>query len=551
MPAAMRRIWAVGVVLVCIGPACGDGAGPRRDGGAGTQPPAPVCNPTAGGPYWIEEGQTVTAQASCATGRTMPPRSFEMKDLPAGAVFDRESGRLTWTTKLDQAAVYLLPISLEGSTETGELKIGVADRFDGPGNAPVTDLTRYTEEFGLPVLHLITRPSIGRIDYTPATVVYRGRRYEGVEAKYRGNSSFGYPKKNYTIKFARDDKFNEPGLAGGFRKKRKLMLITPFDDGSFIRWRLAFELWNRMDRRNIRIQHFAGIVYVNGEYQGLYVFADKIDGFLLEDHGLDQDSDIYMGITHNANFGAFRYNEPMPQDETTLKTSHDEGYEKKEGFPEAGQPGALDEMAKFSEFVANSDEAAFTERAPAVLDLQSYYNWIIHATATQAWDTLGKNALHYRDPLGDQPWRVVLWDFNESFGQRWQTERFARFVDPKDIVYQETGGFGYTNRNYLWRRLWNHPRFGPELRARYGRLLRDEIKVETVLDDVDRFAGEVADAVPRDDRKWRRLHLTYRPFAFRNDFNDFRGEVEYVRRWVEGRWAFLRDRYPSGETGAK
>jgi hypothetical protein len=221
-----------------------------------------------------------------------------------------------------------------------------------------------------------------------------------------------------------------------------------------------------------------------------------------------------------------------------------EGFEKKEGLPLMGQAGAMDDIIKLGNFVAKSDNATFTAEIAKTVNMQDHYNWIIYATAIEAMDTLGKNALHYHDPMKPaEPWRLSLWDFNEAFGQNWraQPKPNLTLTDPAEIIYVATGGQGYTNRNWLWRRLWNHATFGPEVRARYGKLIRNEIKLDVVLASFEQMVKETADGARRDERKWGAM---FRAYYTRPPTATYDAEVTYVRQWIKDRWGFLATKYP-------
>lgn len=479
------------------------------------------CGPSGGGPHWLLEGDPLVIQVACDTGIANAGDRFELLDLPAGAVYDPATATLSWTPGLDQGGVYSIAITAIDFREVGTVKIGVADRWDAPDNVPVVDPTIYTEEFGLPVLHLQTAPDITDELYTPAVTVYRGHTY-AMEAKLRGAASLGYPKNSYTLKFTKDDKFQEPDLAGGFVDKRKLVLISTFDDNAYVRQRLAYELWNALDPEHLQIQVYSGVVFLNGAYYGLYTFSDHVSDYLMEEHGLSQDGNLYKARTHDANF------------RLAGKSSPHDGLTKEEGLPLDGEPGAYDDLDAFITFVDDSSDAEFDADVDAWCDRRDYENWWIFVSLIMGDDSAGKNSYHYHDPLGG-PWRFAPWDFNDSFGQTWQSARKGFDVPPED----------YTWANEMFVRLLDSDAFGAPLRDRYAAALGDgPYAIDQVLARYDAMVDETSVSAHRDEGRWRNEYLAYPGWNWRDDFTTYDEEVEYMRQWLVDRWAFVGAIYP-------
>ncbi len=489
--------------------------GREPDSGASAEPPGlddgtSACRPEAGGPHSIEEGEALVAEVRCGTGLPLDGAAFTLTNLPAGASYDAASGQLRWTPRLDQAGIHVVTIAARELGEQGRARIAVADRFDHPFNVPIASEARYTDEMGLPVLHLQVAPDVGEA-YVPAKVWYGGHLY-GIEAKRRGRSSLDYPKNSFTLKFDKGDKFND--ASRGFAGKRRIVLVSTFDDNSYVRQRLSYEVWNRVSAGKIEIRSFSAVVYLNGQYQGLYTVADNIDGNLVEDHGLPESGNLYKGIDHEANFAVLPYPDI---------------WEKKEGPSLDVDPAAYDDLIELVSFVAESDAETFRAQVGSRIDLRDYWAWLITTTAIAATDSLGKNAYHYHDPRSGI-WRVVPWDFNASFGQAWNTAREPVGLDAIEL------GRGW---NRLFQRLLDDPVLGPRTRDRYAEALENDLRVDRVLALLDALTAEVAPSARRDERRWRADYLRYERWADRRDFTDFEGEVAYVRSWISRRWPFL------------
>jgi hypothetical protein len=531
-----------------------------------------MCAPTGGGPYWVEEGQAVIFQISCSTGRQLAGADFMLGALPAGATYDATTATVKWTPGLDQAAVYLITATARPFGETGEVKVGVADRFDDPKNVKVADPAKLTEEFGLPVFHItadLDGPSYKTVfndyatrgssksqgcivpcttdpSYAQGTVVYRGKTYQA-EAHYRGATSLKLPKKSITIRFDKNQPFGEPVMAEGrIRQRRHITLTQTFDDNSYTRWGLAFEVWNRTSPMTVQIAHYPAVVYLNGAYWGLYQVSDKIDTDLFKANGLDPNGNVYMAITHAGNFfSQMRDDDNNPR----AKLCPWEGFAQKNGSPGECDgttfvPQAYDDIVKFSSWVALTPDTQFNADVASQLDVRDYVSWFITVTLIDDNDSFEKNGCHYHDADASTPWRAILWDHNASLGQYYNTARSAPTRSLMSVA-SNTPQSSF-NANNLFRRLWNHPVHGPTMRARYSSLLKSELKVDTIVALLDAMAKEVDASAKRDERKWQSQYRMYYAASRGTppDWTTNAEEVPYVRDWIKKRWANVQGQLP-------
>lgn len=513
--------------LLCASFAGGIGCGSdRSDGGGGgsktpdSSPtptpdtgPTPIpaaCQPTAGGPHWILEGETLHVTLSCATGAAAEG-GFAVDPLPAGAAFDAGTSTLAWTPALDAAAVYHLDLRVAGTGETGRVTIGVADRWEDPSNVPVLDASKYTEEFGLPVFFLSPAP-VSDDEYAPTTIVYRGHTYIA-EAKKRGVTSLSYPKNSYTLRFDREDKFDDEDR--GFDGVRRLALTQTFDDNSYMRNRLAFTLWNRLDPNHVQVKCYSAVVYLDGEYWGLYTVTDHIDDSLMKDNGLGEDGNMFKAITHEANW------------DTTYagaqKWALRQGFVKTEGLPEHGTSGAYTDLERLVAFVGTASNATFYAELDDRIETRDYMHWWIFARMIHAEDSASKNSFHYH-PVGGK-WRYIPWDFNASFGQSYATVRRSPSTSND-----------FTHRNKIFARMLANADRRAQIDTLYREALDGPWKLDDLLAIVDAFDAEIAVSARRDERKWRNAYRSYPPWSARTDFTDFDGEVDYLRAWLIDRW---------------
>lgn len=473
------------------------------------------CRPTAGPPIWVEEGQYVEARIRCAKGISHAPGEFSIANLPDGARFDSANATLTWTPRLDQAAVYELQIISNTYQEQGTLKIGVADAFDTPGNVPIRSATSYTEELGIPVLHLESSSSLPQEGYAPATIVYRGKVY-AAEAKFRGRSSRKYPKRSFTLKFPNANRFSDPEK--DFLDRKKVVLITNFNDNSSLRHRLGFDLWNWMDPGHIPVKTFSVALFWNGRYHGLYTLGDHIDKHFIAGLGLPEGGNIYKAVD-----SAGQFSQPGGDG------SRHSGYEKKAGSPAEGEPGAFADLGLLIEAIS-SRGSNFASEFRRLTEAEEFFDWWIFSTYVVGHDLVRKNYYLYRSPGGT--FRYIPWDLDGIFGQAYDTRRedFDRTSD-------------FSNRNLLFDRFLETRSMQEEIAERYAQLLAGPLRPERIQARLDELKAELALAAPRDERRWG---IAYQTYWARTDLNSWAAEVAYIRDWIARRHAFQSERFGRG-----
>ncbi|WP_428267829.1 CotH kinase family protein [Haliangium sp.] len=536
-PPRRPRHLLVGLALAALA-GCGDDPAPGESGpdaglgadAAGSEigpdaapGPALLCQPA---PYWLSEGEVVEIPLLCDQDEGLSGADVVIDGLPAGADYDPEAATITWQPGLDQAAVYQIETSLPDRGDAATITVGVADAWDQAGNQPVVDPSAYPLEYGLPVFFLRPAPPLEAFPdqddspYVNAIVDYGGSTYY-LQARVRGQTSRSYPKQSYTLRFQGALPFSDPEVAGGFIDKHRVVLTTTFDDNSYLRQRLAFELWNQLDPEHVQVQSFMAVVYLDGEFTGLYTVTDHLDEDLLRQQGLGGDGNLYKAINHDANFRADR----TFSDEPKL-TLHD-GLEKKAGVP-------ADDFADIEalfRFVIDSDDATFAAELGERVALGDYLDWLILASFIAGDDNAGKNAYHYNP--GDGPWRMAPWDLNATFGQDWTTARRAA----EDLDH-------YESMNRLFERVMSIPSLRDALAARYRAALDGPLATDALRGRIDALADEIAPVARRDQDRWRSTYESYEGWEGRTDYTSHDEELEYLKTWIDTRWALLDARYP-------
>jgi len=517
----------------------GDGAGKGEGEGEGEvafegegegeiEIPADACDPVVDGSASIGEGDVLDVLIRCATGKLVDFEVPSIPVLPTGLSLDADN-HLRWTTDLDDATVVDVEVRDPETREKVIVHVAVADAFGVEGNVPVVDPLTYTEELGLPVLFLSAQPQ--REEYVDAELVADGHRY-AIETKLRGASSLGYPKRSFTLKFDTDDRFNLAPRAGqttasAFVDKKKVVLVSTFDDHAYVRQRLAYQVWNRTgDGGHVIIGSTSVAVYVDGLYFGLYALVDHVDRDLFEESlGLDDGGQLYKAVNHDASFR----NAGNPS----------AGYERRDE-PDVDAVAPFSDLGALITFANTATDEEFATGLGAFIDVDDVIDWWVFATAIAGEDSYGKNSYLYRpatqtDDSGVEVtpvFRFAPWDFNQSFGQSWQTSRVGADM-PIDSGWP-------MQTNLLWERLLRSDDENA-LRERYGSEIEFALGEREVATLFETMVQETEAAARKDASVWADDYLGYFGHA---DLGDYDSEVELVRGWIAARWSFLRTQAP-------
>jgi hypothetical protein len=473
-----------------------------------------LCGPQlAVDPVQPQEGETVTLELACLGGAADG----------RGALIVGAAGEPT----LDSTASFAPSLSDAGHhaflaatwtsdpetpPETTLADVNVADAWADPKNVLV-DPVAYTDEWGLPVIHLFPKGPLGA-DYVPATATFQGHTYT-MTAKYRGAASYSYPQKSFTLEFEEKDSIDLGDWDMGHRDH--LVLITTFDDNSYVRQKLVYDLWAGLaeDARADRMvpRTFFTVLYVDGVYFGLYTAIDHIDDEFARDMGLGGDGNMYKAVDHNGNF----YRESVYGGEKA--TLHD-GYEKKEGLPE-DDFSDLDALVAFS---ADSDDDTFRAQAPEWIRVDEFVDWFFLVLYTSAYDSGGKNSYLYDDaPSTDIEFRFTPWDMNDSLGQDWLTYRAD--ASASTSYWMAING--------IFRHLLTHPDSAAEIAARADHLLNDgTFELGAVQARVDALQASLGRNADREWERWGDRYQSYSGWRRRDDFTTPAEEVDYLRAWL-------------------
>ena len=297
-----------------------------------------------------------------------------------------------------------------------------------------------------------------RLELPGAVSLYRdGKCFTvGCGIAMNGETSLSEFKKNMSLRFR--DCYGQETLqydifGGGATEFTNLLLRAGQDqDSAIIRNELAQALCDTARARVVNQRSIWCVLYVNGEYRGLYTLKEKANEQLYASlEGISRDSVELVEAA--APFGSdFEVNVIEPGYTNALLT--EEGY------------------------------AAFCE----CVDIDSFIDWLILEGFCSNTDVTMGNVRYVRSNETDGKWHFMFYDLDAAF--RATTSQFSNLMTPFSADHIQI--------SVPVLKLMQNPAFKERFLTRTAELLRDSLTNEAILEEIDRQCAIIAPEVARD-----------------------------------------------------
>ena len=378
------------------------------------------------------------------------------------------------------------------------------------------DSPKLTFEPNLPVIFLTAKGQIDKVQKTPCTLAMMtpgqlhtddSNSWTGT-LKLHGGVSAGFPKRSFALTLASSTRLLD------LRQSAHWVLNAVFIDRSFMRHKLSYDLFRSLDKPDARRFAVASRfveVFFNGDYHGLYLLMERVDGPLL---GLRQFGSnevnhacIYKAVDHAANFS---------------QPGH-AGYEQREPdglIREYWRP--LDELDRFASRAKDNDFFDPQTGIASRMDLDNAADFYLLVLLTSNLDGITKNFMVAKDaPRDEQPkplFFFVPWDYDGTFGRNWD----ASAVDATAWL-----------SNHLFDRLMGDRAFRERLTSRWKNLREQEFSAKTIQAMIESNARSIGDAARRNAARWRSVAGHY------PDRLSFEEDLAQMKSWIESRSKWL------------
>ena len=327
----------------------------------------------------------------------------------------------------------------------------------------------------LPHIDLVAPEGLSWEEKVPAKLLYTDQIQTvdfSVKAKYRGGKSSAYFKHSFTVKLDRH------AALGGLPGDNDWILNASYIDKTFMRHRLSYDLFRAMHPENIAPRASFITLSENGNYQGVYVLMERLDGSRLRINKKDTSACIFKDPPI-----FFPDSSVIPQD--TSNYFHQK-------FPDREKTDRSVELGKLMNLLFDASDEEFTKRIAHMVDLRNVRDWHLLLLFSNNGDGVLKNFYLYK-PNDQTPFRFAPWDYDHSFGRDGDGELNL------NERHEEA------HRSVLLRRLMqtNAQGYADSLYARYADLRASGVFSESGIQArVAQYRSELEDELNQNFERW-------------------------------------------------
>jgi len=359
--------------------------------------------------------------------------------------------------------------------------------------------------------------------------------YNGkVGIELRGSTALFFPKRPYRFE-THDSLGNDWNVSLlGLPKENDWILHNPFSDKTFIRNVLAYKIARDMGQYASRSRLCE--LFLNGDYQGVYVLLEKIkrdknrvDISRLDstDVAGDQLTGGYIikvdkteggeqqGGWKSGNKILYLYHYPKPDDILPVQEEYIQNF-----------------MEKFEQVMSSPGFADPDTGYTKYIDVNTFVDFLIVNEVTRNIDGYRLSTFMYkdRDTKGGKLKMGPVWDFNLAFGNAnyfyaWRTDGWNL-----DELIENSRDDAFTVP-YWWGVLGNDPAFKQKVSERWFELRKEQLSTDKLVNYIDSLAVSLDEAQQRNYSRWTDV-LGYRiwPNFFIGEY--YEEEVQFVKEWL-------------------
>lgn len=373
--------------------------------------------------------------------------------------------------------------------------------------------------------------------------------YGHIGIEIRGSSSGTFPKKSYGLETRGPDSTNYNVSIFDWPVDNDWILYAPYSDKSLIRNVLTYKLGNEMGKYAPRTQLVE--LVINGQYQGVYVFMERIKqnpGRVAVDEleydeteGNDLTGGYVIKIDKTTGGGIIAWTSPFLQAPPAWGPVH---YQLHDPEIEEINPIQLDYIESYvTAFETALDGPDFDDPEEGYLpyiDLKSFIDFMIVNEISKNVDGYRISTFLHKHRLseGGKLTAGPLWDFNLAWGNANYCQ--GGWTSGWEIYFNDVcGGGGALNNPFWWNRFVEDENYTHALNCRWQELRMSTLHTDSILAFIDEMEVLLEEPAERNFQRWQILGTYVWPNNFVGD--TYAQEMDYLREWAIARLEWMDD----------
>jgi len=372
-----------------------------------------------------------------------------------------------------------------------------------------------------------------------------------ISIEIRGSSSQNFPKKSYSLE-TQDIFGNNNNVAiMDMPSENDWVLYAPYSDKSLIRNLITYRLGEKLGGYTPRTKLCE--VVINGDYQGVYVFTEKIkrDKKRVDIAKLDIDDlagDSLTGgyivkIDKTTSGPGIDWSSPIPPPNNISRQINYQIHYPDRNDIMAAQSAYIENYITSFENALNGPNFIDSNLGyRPYIDVKSFIDFFIMNELPRNLDGFRLSTFMFKDKdsKGGKLNMGPLWDFNLSFGN-------ANYCDG-ELTTGWSSDFNYvcSSDNYLlpfwWEKFNQDTTYNNQLRCRWENLRLKELHSDTIINFVDTLAAYLNESQQRNFQRWPILGT----YVWPNNFigTTYTSEINYLKNWINSRIAWIDNNIP-------
>lgn len=372
--------------------------------------------------------------------------------------------------------------------------------------------------------------------------------YSGnIRIEQRGESSAGFPKKQYTLETQTEtgEKWNVPLL--GLPPENDWVLYAPYSDKSLMKNVLTFTLSRQMGQPAPRTKYVE--VILNGDYQGVYVLVERIKQ---DKNRVDIAKLLPTDIEGDELTGGYL----LRNDKTTGMNAYEYwdspvrppyGLRSLYQFYDPKYRNTTYEQRRYIvDFTILYEETLTASNFKDSINGYRKYTDIFSFTDMMFINELSMNVDCYhfstyffkdKDSDGGKFHSGPVWDYNLA----WGNVNYGNVEADDGFIYTRGG------RMYFWKRMMEDPWYANVAWSRWDELRNSVLSWENIEHIIDSCVADIGPAADRNFERWPTLGT----YVWANiEWPDtYQGEVDMLKRFITDRLPWLDSQWSGKGTG--